>query len=162
MGAQTGYEFRTFAAGRNANDFMPVYTASLIERAVGPLEGKVVAVLGLAFKANTGDLRFTPVVPLLRELAKRKATLRLSDPLALADEAREITDLPLIVPMDAVSGADVVAVTAPHREFLSLDLHAMRTAARGDVFVDGRNAFEEAAVRNAGFRYFGIGRGARP
>jgi nucleotide sugar dehydrogenase len=160
MGKQQGYEFQTFAAGRNANEFMPLYTASLIERAIGPLEGKVVALLGLAFKANTGDLRFTPVAPLMRELERRKAKLQLCDPLALADEVHEMTELPLLAPMDAVLGADVIAVMAPHRVFRSLDLCAVRKAARGDAFVDGRNGFDPAAVRNAGFRYFGIGRGA--
>jgi UDP-N-acetyl-D-mannosaminuronic acid dehydrogenase len=160
LGVEAGYDVRTFAAGRRANDFMPLYTTALIERAVGPLDDKVVAVLGLAFKANTGDLRFTPVLSLLRELRARRATLRLSDPLALPDEARDVTDLPLLAPMHAVAGADVVVVAAPHRAFLALDLRAMRTAARGDAFVDGRNGFDEAAVRNAGFRYFGIGRGA--
>lgn len=162
MGKAEGFEFRTFAAGRRANEFMPGYTASLIERAAGgSLAGKVIAVLGLAFKANTGDLRFTPVAPLLRELEQREATLRLSDPLAIADEAREMTALPLMDPMEAVAGADVVAVMAPHREFRSLDLDILRQTVRGDAFVDGRNGFDPATVRNAGFRYFGIGRAAR-
>jgi len=160
MGKQAGYTFKTFAAGRMANEFMPIFTASLIERAVGSLEGKVVGLLGLAFKANTGDLRFTPVTPLLRELEKRGAKLQLSDPLALADEAHEMTTLPLMAPMDAVKGADVVACMAPHREFKALDLKAVRSSTRGDAFVDGRNGFDPATVTKAGFRYFGVGRGA--
>ena len=162
MGRQQGYEFNVFSAGRKANENMPIYTASLIERALGgKLEGKTVALLGLAFKADTGDLRFTPVTPLLRELERRKVKLQLSDPIAEPDEAHHMTDLPLLAPMDAVKGADVVAVMAPHREFKSLDLLAVRKATRGDAFVDGRNGFDPATVRKAGFRYFGIGRGAR-
>lgn len=160
MGKQAGYEFRTFAAGRTANEYMPLYTASVIERAIGgSLKGKTVAVLGLAFKANTGDLRFTPVGPLLKELARRGAKLQLSDPLAIADEAHEMTTLPLLDPMDAVAGADAVTCMAPHREFKAMDLKAVRKRSKGDAFVDGRNGFDADAVRAAGFRYFGIGRG---
>jgi UDP-N-acetyl-D-mannosaminuronic acid dehydrogenase len=161
MGLQQGHDFRTFAAGRTANEFMPAYTISIIDRAVGGVSGKTIAVLGISFKADTGDIRFTPVKPLLDELEKRGATLRVSDSLVDPEEFRTLTKRCAMSVTQAVEDADAVAIMAPHREFRDLHLPTIRSAMRGDAFVDGRNGFDPASVRNAGFRYFGIGRGER-
>lgn len=153
-----GFNAKTFSAGRNANDFMPDYSVKKLKQAVGSLAGKKIAVLGLSFKANTGDLRYTPVGEVIKKLEAEKAIVAISDSRASEEEKQHVTQLPLLPVEEAIKNADVVAVLSPHKEFLSLDLVDLKKKSGAKWFFDGRNAFVPAAVRNAGFEYLGIGR----
>jgi nucleotide sugar dehydrogenase len=124
------------------------------------LRGARVAILGLAFKPGTDDLRDSPAVDLAQRLVERGAFVSAHDPVVDA-----LPDLPAVRmardPYAAAAGADAVVIATHWEEFISIDLPRLRQATRGDVFMDARNGFSPRAVAGAGFRYFGIGRSDR-
>ncbi|MFF5112835.1 nucleotide sugar dehydrogenase [Streptosporangium sp. NPDC000509] len=164
---QRGIDLLTIPAAREVNDSMPHYTSDLIVQELAKLgrspAGAKVAVLGLAFKNNTGDLRETPVRPVVEELRKAGAEVSLYDPLVDGDEAEKLFGLPRASSLEeAVRGADCLAVLAWHREFEDIDLAALRErVAPSCAVVDGRAYYPRETIellREAGFAYRGIGR----
>jgi len=162
-----GLDIRTAIAGREVNAGMPEYTAALIIDTLATL-GKdpaaaTIAVLGLAFKNNTGDLRATPVQGAVAALVKAGAEVRLFDPLVDTGQATELFGMePARTLLDAVAGADCVAVLALHREFEDIDFAALPVAS-SCVLVDGRAYYTKekiAALSAQGYVYRGIGRPA--
>jgi UDPglucose 6-dehydrogenase len=126
------------------------------------LRGKCIAVWGLAFKANTDDMREAPSLALIDDLVAAGATVRAYDP-AAADEARRIfadSRSVSIVPHanDALEGADALAIVTEWQEFRSPDFAAMKKALRTPAIFDGRNLYDPAALRAQGLEYYPIGR----
>lgn len=162
-----GLEIRTALAGRKVNEGMPEYTAQLIIDTLAAVgkgsAGARIAVLGLAFKNNTGDLRATPVQGAVAALVKAGADIRLFDPLVDTAQAAEVFGIkPAQTLADAVTDADCVAVLALHREFEDIDFAALPVAA-SCVLIDGRAYYPRekvAALAAQGYIYRGIGRRA--
>src|SRR5581483_10474810 len=109
-----------------------------LRETLGSLEGQTIALLGLAFKPNTDDLREAPALEIAHLLQADGALLRAYDP---------------------VAGADATVVVTDWNEFKQLDLGRLRAAMARPVLIDGRNIYEPAAARAAGFLYYAIGRG---
>ena len=130
-----------------------------ITRAVGGLKGKILGVLGLAFKPNTSDTRESPAMRIIQEVLKEGATVRAFDPAAM-DEAKHT--LPAIAyaadAYDAARGADALIIATEWNEFRNLDWDRMRSALKAPVVVDLRNVYDPHHMREAGFRYTGVGR----
>jgi UDPglucose 6-dehydrogenase len=129
----------------------------------GRLEGRTIALWGLAFKPNTDDMREAPARELMEALWAAGASVRAYDPVAM-DEARRIygdrPDLALVDGAEAaLEGADALAVVTEWQEFRSPDFELMRDALRHRVIFDGRNLYDPALVRSYGLTYHGIGRG---
>lgn len=126
------------------------------------LTDKAIAIWGLAFKPGTDDMRDAPSRVIVRELARRGATVRAYDPVAAKEARRVLGDVVgfevVGTAMQALEGADALVVVTEWKEFRSVELAALRPTMRGNVLVDGRNIFEPAAARAAGFAYAGIGR----
>ena len=127
------------------------------------LAGRTVAVWGLAFKANTDDIRAASSRRLIEALWEAGVTVRAYDPQANQEMLRvygEREDLVLCGSADeAVTGADALAVMTEWREFRSPDFARLRAALRDEVIFDGRNIYPPGDVEAAGIRYYGIGRG---
>jgi len=126
----------------------------------GDVAGRTVAVLGLAFKPGTDDMRDAPALALVPRLVEAGAAVRAFDPAAMAN-ARTL--LPAAVEyagdaLDAARGADAVVLLTEWNEFRALAPERLRAAMRGDAVVDLRNAWDPAAMRGAGFRYTSVGR----
>ncbi|CRK59419.1 UDP-glucose dehydrogenase [Alloactinosynnema sp. L-07] len=164
-----GVRIQTAAAGRQVNAGMPEYTAELVFDELAKLgkepAASTVAVLGLAFKNDTGDLRATPTQGVIETLVANGATVRLYDP--LVDQAAAATlfgqDLETSLD-DTVRGADCVAILALHRDFHDIDFAALPVAESCLLF-DGRAYYPKdkiAELRAAGYAYRGIGRGETP
>ncbi len=135
-------------------------TVAKLERGLGGLSGRVVAVLGLAFKPDTDDIRSAPALAIIGRLLERGAAVRAHDPVAgaaaravLGDEVRLEGD-----PYDAIAGADAVLLATEWNQYRSLDFRRCARIMRGDLLVDGRNVFDPPQVRAAGLRYVGVGR----
>ena len=157
---------QTAAAGRQVNAGMPYYSASLIFHELAKL-GKdpstsTVAVLGLAFKNDTGDLRATPTRGVIETLVANGTTVRLHDPLTDQEAAADVFGMELESSVDdAVRGADCIAVLALHHDFLDIDFAALPVAEPCLLF-DGRAYYTKdkiAELQAAGYIYRGIGRG---
>ena len=130
----------------------------------GQLEGRTIALWGLAFKANTDDMREAPSLAVMDALTAAGARVRAYDPVASAN-ARILVDrnerIQLVDSAEsALDGADVLAVLTEWREFRSPDFHLLARTLQAKAIFDGRNLYDPEAVRAAGLQYFGIGRGA--
>ena len=139
-----------------------VVMEKLVKRLGADLAGQRVAVWGLAFKPGTDDMREAPSQVVIRELARRGASVCAYDPVATAEAKRLLGDIARLEfasnAMAALKEADALVIVTEWKEFRSLDLDAMKAAMRGKVIVDGRNILDPAAARAAGFDYAGIGR----
>jgi len=145
---------------QTVNTERKIAMAGRIERALGgSLAGKTVAVLGLAFKPDTDDVREAPSLTLIPMLQERGAKVRGYDP-----HARENAEalLPGVVwctsALEAAKQADVTVVVTEWNELRALDLDRLKASMRGNVLVDLRNVYLPAQARAAGFTYAGIGR----
>jgi UDPglucose 6-dehydrogenase len=126
----------------------------------GSLQGKTIAVWGLAFKPKTDDMREAPAVPLIEELLGAGAAVRAYDPEA-AKVAKRIFGTRIGYARssyDALKGADALAIVTEWNEFRRPDLARARTLMRHPVIFDGRNLFTPAHMKQNGFTYYSIGR----
>jgi UDPglucose 6-dehydrogenase len=126
-----------------------------IRAAAGQLEGQVVGLLGLAFKAGTDDTRNSPAVALALRLVAAGARVQAFDPAARV-ELEGVQVAP--DPVSAALGADVLVVATEWPEFASIDPWLLAAAMRGRVVVDARNLLDREAVIAAGLEYRGLGR----
>ena len=129
----------------------------------GQLEGRMIALWGLAFKPNTDDMREAASRALMEALWEAGCSVRAYDPVAMDEARRLYPDQARLIlcpsAEDAVKGADALAIATEWREFRSPDFHVLKTSLRAPVIFDGRNIYEPAQMRQHGFEYFGIGRG---
>ena len=130
-----------------------------IRKLVGPLDGRTVAVLGLAFKPETDDMREAPAVAIIRSLLSDGATVRAYDPVAKS-EAEKL--LPEVVYADdeytAVKGADALVFVTEWNQFRALDMKRIRDLMKTPKIADLRNIYEPEDMRELGFEYVGVGR----
>jgi UDPglucose 6-dehydrogenase len=135
-------------------------TVMKLERELGGLNGRVVAMLGLAFKPNTDDIRDAPALAIIQRLLDRGASVRAHDPIA-NEHAKAVLGAAVVFASDmyeTVRGADALVLATEWNEFRSLDFTRCAALMRGDVVVDGRNIYDPDKVREVGLRYLGIGR----
>jgi UDPglucose 6-dehydrogenase len=158
--AGLGYDFRTLRAVAEVNrERVPRFVA-LIRKVLDPIEDRVVAVLGLAFKPQTDDMREARSVELVTRLVEAGARVRAYDPVAM-DNARRV--LPPSVAYcessyEAAEGADAVAIVTEWNEFKLLNLERLRQVMRRPLVFDGRNIYEPERMRRLGFEYHSVGR----
>ncbi len=132
-----------------------------LQDALGTLDGQTVALLGLAFKPNTDDLREAPALDIAHLLLSEGVQLRAYDPVAMEGARRVLPDVTFASDAyDCVAGADAAVVITDWNEFKQLDLGRVRRSMARPVLVDGRNIYEPAVARAAGFLYYPIGRGS--
>jgi UDPglucose 6-dehydrogenase len=136
----------------------------LAERVIGhfggALAGKRIAIWGLAFKPETDDIRESPALTLIEQLAAAGASLTGYDPAAMPNIAAALGSV-IELRQDAYSaaaGSDAVVLVTEWHELRDPDLARLRATMRTPVLVDGRNVWSPAEVRKAGFAYYGIGR----
>ena len=121
---------------------------------LGELDGRTVGILGLAFKANTDDVRESPAVEIARTLLAEGAQVRAFDPVAMGSAARLLPEIELCSDAYTVAdGAEAVLVLTEWPEFQQLDLVRIRESMRQPLLVDGRNLFEPDAMAELGFSY---------
>ncbi|WP_307787475.1 nucleotide sugar dehydrogenase [Mycolicibacterium sp. S2-37] len=164
LGQTLGLELSIPRTSRTVNDTMPGYTFGLLRQLLADqgkaLQASKIAVLGIAFKNNTGDCRLTPTKYVVTPLEESGCELAIHDPWVPEEEALSVTDIPLTPDIEsAVKDADALVVLAGHKEFHQIPLTRLADLTAADcVFLDGRNSFDPPAVRAAGFIYKGIGR----
>ncbi|KRB34071.1 UDP-glucose 6-dehydrogenase [Rhodanobacter sp. Root179] len=159
-----GYDARLLGAVEAVNRQQKGKLFELISRHFdGQLVGRTIALWGLAFKPNTDDMREAPSRRLMELLWEAGASVRAFDPEARAETQRLYGDRADLVlcgdAMEAVQGADVLAVVTEWKAFRSPDFAAVRGALAEPAIFDGRNLYDPAVVEEAGLAYYGIGRG---
>ena len=164
LGEGLGLDLSTPRTSRQVNDTMPAYTFSLVEDLLQQqgknLRDSKVAVLGIAFKNNTGDCRLTPTKYTVALLEQSGCELVIHDPWVTDEDARTVTSVPLTLDMEqAVEGADALVFLTGHRQFREFPLTRLaELTADTCIFLDGTNSFDPKQVRAAGLTYKGIGR----
>lgn len=132
-----------------------------LERELGDLAGKRIALLGLAFKPNTDDVREAPSIDIIQRLQERQAEVTAYDPVAIPT-AQAVTQGVQFAPdaYSAAGGADAVVLVTHWNEFANLDLEGLRDRMRSPLLIDGRNLYDPQTLLALGFRYIGVSRGA--
>jgi UDPglucose 6-dehydrogenase len=159
LAGNSGYHFQLLTSVIEVNELQKRRVISKLQKHLGSLVGRHVALLGLAFKAETDDMREASSLVLAARLQAGGASVSAYDPVA-TNEARKLmrgVDFH-DTPMAAVEGADAVILVTEWPEFASLDWQAVGERMTGDLLVDGRNFADRDAVRVAGLVYEGIGR----
>jgi UDPglucose 6-dehydrogenase len=132
-----------------------------VKKAIGPLKGKKVAVLGLAFKNGTDDIRESPAMAIVGELLHEGCVITAFDPAAMERAAEVFAGKPLLFAQDAyeaLEGADACLVLTEWEDFAALDLARVKARLRCPIVVDGRNLFSPAKMEAAGLNYYSVGR----
>jgi UDPglucose 6-dehydrogenase len=127
----------------------------------GSVQGKTIALLGLTFKPNTDDMRDSPSLDIVPALLEAGAIVRAYDPEGMDEAVKVLPDIAYAQgAYDAMTGADVAVIVTEWNEFRGLDVKRMKSTLKSPVIVDLRNVYEPDAMREAGFTYTCIGRGA--
>jgi UDPglucose 6-dehydrogenase len=158
LAGNSGYHFHLVTAVMEVNDLQMRRPAAKLQRHLGPLRGKRIALLGLAFKPDTDDLREAPSLVLAARLIAEGAEVVAWDPVA---DAREIMQGVTFAAdaAEALRDADAAVVVTEWPELRELPWAELRPAMRTPVVIDGRNFLDAAVLREAGFVYEGMGRG---
>jgi UDPglucose 6-dehydrogenase len=136
--------------------------AAKVEEAVWNLEGKRIALLGLAFKPGTDDVRTAPALALARRFASEGAIVVGHDPMAAAEARAAVPELETVDdPWEAIAGAHCVVICTEWSEYRDLDPDRIREEAAYPIVVDGRNVLDPDRVAAAGLTYLPVGRPAR-
>src|SRR5580765_3469364 len=158
--ARFGYDFKLLRSVVEINRERASHLIDMMRKALGPFEDKTVAVLGLAFKPNTDDMREAKSLEIIRMLHAGGARVRAYDPVAM-DNARALVSESVTFSDSAYAaaeGADAVALITEWNEFKYLNLERLRGLMRRPLIFDGRNLWEPDRMRRLGFEYYSIGR----
>lgn len=160
-GTDVGTRFDLLEAVEAVNERQKLLLFKKVLRALGEkLGGKRVGVWGLAFKAETDDMRESPAIPLIRSLIGRGAVVRAHDPKAMESAHAVFGDTIVYAkdPYDAIEGADALIVVTEWLVYRNPDFERMKQSLRRPLVIDGRNLYEPARMAALGFEYHGIGR----
>jgi UDPglucose 6-dehydrogenase len=161
LASNSGYHFQLLSAVIEVNELQKRRVIGKLARHLGSLRGKKVALLGLAFKPDTNDMREAPSIVLASRLLAEGAEVRGWDPVADGSSLpRDVELAPSVI--DAVRGADAAVIVTEWPELASLARPEIRDAMANALIVDGRNLLDPAQARAAGFAYEGIGRTGAP
>jgi UDPglucose 6-dehydrogenase len=161
LASNSGYHFQLLNAVIEVNELQKRRVVGKLEKHLGKLGGKTVALLGLAFKPDTDDLREAPSLVLASRLLAEGAEVRAWDPVVDASRLLQgVTFCDSV--LDAVADADAAVIVTEWDELRGLASEEVRHAMRRPLIVDGRNLLDPEQARAAGFTYEGIGRAASP
>jgi UDPglucose 6-dehydrogenase len=161
--AEAGRPLRLMAAVEEVNEAQKHVLSHKIRNRLGEsLTGKRVALWGLAFKANTDDMREAPSLALIDDLTRAGALVCAYDPAARGEARRVFEKNPRVKIVDSteatLEGADVLAIVTEWQEFRSPDFRAIKKALKTPAVFDGRNLYDPAALKAEGLEYYPIGR----
>jgi UDPglucose 6-dehydrogenase len=159
---QLGHQFDLLAEVERINHEQKKLFFRKIRSALWTLRGKRLAVLGLAFKGGTDDIRESPAIEIVRMLLKEGCSVTLFDPAAM-ERTKEVLEpgprVQYVSDMyEAASDAHAVLVLSDWQEFAAIDLDRLRAALRHPIVIDGRNLFDPEVMSGKGFTYFSVGR----
>jgi UDPglucose 6-dehydrogenase len=163
--AEAGYDFRLLDEVSRINVDQREHLLRKVHEALWTLKGKRLAVLGLAYKGGTDDVRESPAIAFINLLLKEGASVRAYDPAANA-RAREVfseNEIEVCDDLyDCAADSDALLILTDWEEFSQLDLDRLRHTMKQPVIIDGRNLYAPETLAKAGFAYYSIGRASHP
>jgi UDPglucose 6-dehydrogenase len=158
--AQLGYDFKLLKSVVDINKERAAHLIGMMEKVLGPMDDTTVAVLGLAFKPNTDDMREAKSLEVISLLHAAGARIRAYDPVAMGNAKPLMPDTVVFShsAYEAAGGADAIVLVTEWNEFKFLNLERLRRLMRRPLIFDGRNLYEPDRMRRLGFEYYSIGR----
>ena len=162
IGKQYGAPITIIEQTIQANENQKRFMAEKIQFAMGNLAGKQLAILGLAFKPNTDDMRDAPSITILQQLANMGASFRVYDPIAMneAKKGFELIQDKMTYCGDeyeAIQGADALVIITEWNQFRNLDLSRVMRELKEPYFFDLRNIYKRNVMEQQGFKYYAVG-----
>ena len=159
LAGNSGYHFQLLTSVIEVNELQKRRVVGKLKKHLGGLEGATVALLGLAFKPETDDMREASSLVLGARLLAEGARVRGYDPVAAEAASERLSGIQIVESVEAaLEGADAAVLVTEWRQILAADWAALRPVMRRPVLIDGRNALDPDAIRSAGYVYEGIGR----
>jgi len=159
---ECGYDFRLLEEVMRINETQRKTFLRKVRRALWTLKGKRLAVLGLAFKGGTDDIRESPAIAVIETLLKEHCEIVAYDPAAMERARQEFGDKESISfaasAYEAAKDADALLILTDWEEFGALDFDRLKQELRHPIVIDGRNMYKSEAVAKNGFSYFSVGR----
>ena len=160
LAGNSGYHFQLLTSVIEVNELQKRRVIGKLQKHLGGLVGKRVALFGLAFKPNTDDMREASSLVLSARLNADGADVVAYDPVAEEQARKLVSGIDFAAsPLQAAADADAVVLVTEWPEFLQLDWAQVAATMRGSLVIDGRNALDADALRAAGLVYEGVGRG---
>jgi len=155
-----GYEFEIMEAVLRVNDNIKQrMVGKVVDALCGNVKGKRIAILGLAFKPETDDMRDSPAIPLINGLQQQGASIRAYDPQAMENAGKIFEDVTFCHDAyQTAKGADALVIATEWNEFRSLNLERIRKLLQQPVIVDLRNVYDPHRMQSEGFTYVSVGR----
>lgn len=158
----SGYEFKLLDEVENINKDAIEGISQKAKKMLGDVNGKTIAILGLAFKPDTDDMREAPSITIINELHAQGATIKAYDPVAMDNSKAIFSNLERVEftenAYDAVKDADLTVVVTEWNEFKQLSISKLLELMKTPNIVDGRNIYEPEKMKAKGFNYIGVGR----
>ena len=158
-GIDNDYHMDVIEAVERVNEKQKSIVYDKIIKAVGDVKGKTIAILGLAFKPETDDMREAPALVVIDKLLKNGAKVRVFDPIAMEECKRRIGNVVTYCKnmYDAADGADVFALMTEWRQFRMPSWNVIKKVMSGNLIIDGRNIYDRSEIEEQGFVYTRIG-----
>jgi UDPglucose 6-dehydrogenase len=156
LAGNSGYQFQLLHAVWEVNELQKRRVVQKLQKHLGSLRGKTVALLGLAFKPNTDDMREAPSRVIAYRLLSEGAEVRAWDPVARPDDLQGVEQCDTV--LEAVRGADAAVIVTEWPELRTIVSAEVREAMARPILIDGRNLLDPVSAQEAGFVYEGIGR----
>lgn len=160
LAKKAGYNFKLLDEVNNINQYQVPYILEKTQKMIKTFNNKKIAILGLAFKPETDDMREARSIPLINFLLKKGAKVTAYDPIA-KEVARKIFDKKIKYAQTshkACLDADILFIVTEWNEFKELDLEIIKKLMKGNLIVDGRNIYNPEEIKKLGFEYIGVGR----
>lgn len=159
LGRSVNYDVRIVEAALRVNECQKDSIIDRIRRLLPRLDGKTIAILGLAFKPETDDIREAPSIRIIGDLLEAGAGIRAYDPAAMESARRLLTDVEYCEDeYEAARGSDGLVVVTEWNQFRRLDMDRLKQLMREPNIIDLRNLYEPETMRSAGFKYLAMGR----
>lgn len=154
-----GYDFKLLKGVISANKRQRELMVEKIKRHIGGLRGKTIAILGLAFKQNTDDIRESASIDIIKILLKEGAKIKCFDPLAMDNTKKILTDITYCEnEYEVAEGSDCIVIATEWNQFRNLDLLRVKKLLKTPILIDLRNLYEPSQLKAFGFIYEGVGR----
>lgn len=153
-----GYKFNLLKETEKINEFSKTRFVGKMEDVLWNLRGKVIGILGLAFKPNTDDMRSAPSIDIISRLIEDGASVVAYDPVANENARRVLPEVEYKdSAYDVAKGADCIVILTEWDEFKNLDLSKIKSLLKNPIIFDGRNVFDREKTEQLGFIYRGVG-----
>ncbi|MCX7647251.1 MAG: UDP-glucose/GDP-mannose dehydrogenase family protein [Elusimicrobiales bacterium] len=160
LSKQKGYDFEMLKEVKKINEEQKMWVVKKVESELWNLNGKIVSILGLAFKPKTDDMRFAPSIDIINSLISQGTKIKAYDPVAM-DNAKKIFGSKIYFaknPYDCVKDSDCVCLVTEWDEFKKIDFKKVYKMVKHPVIIDGRNLYNPKEMRDIGFTYISVGR----